>query len=106
MFLAYRIKLPGKFLKDHRCIASVLKCNIVSSCRQKSMQKMFEALCSEVTHLHAGVKHQAGLIQKLMPLSNDTKQGKVQTLQHTLRIYFLFFFDKVTQIFNVYPSEC
>lgn len=38
---------------------------------------MFEAVCTEVTQLHAGLKHQAGLIQKLRPLLNDTKQGKV-----------------------------
>lgn len=56
---------------------------------------MYEALCSEVTHLHAGLKHQAGLIQKLRPLLNDTKQGKVQTrtpthTQKTLGKIFFF----------------
>lgn len=67
------------------------------------MQKMYEALCSEVTHLHAGLKHQAGLIQKLRPLLNDTKQGKVQTRTptHTQKtLSKIFFFFKVTKIFN------
>lgn len=69
---------------------------------------MYEALCSEVTHLRTGLKHQAGLIQKLRPLLNDTKQGKVQT--HTFRrhsgFFLFFFFAKVTQIFNVRSSKC
>lgn len=71
---------------------------------------MYEALCSEVTHLHAGLKHQAGLIQKLRPLLNDTKQGKVQThsedTQDLFLLLFFFYFAKVTQIFNVRPSKC
>lgn len=63
---------------------------------------MYEALCSEVTHLHAGLKFQAGLIQKLRPLLNDTKQGNVQIQDsNTLSKFFL---AKVTQIFNVYLS--
>lgn len=62
------------------------------------MQKMYEALCSEVTHLHAGLKLQAGLIQKLRPLLNDTKQGKVQIQDSNTLSFFL---AKVTQIFNV-----
>ncbi|TWW79507.1 5-azacytidine-induced protein 2 [Takifugu rubripes] len=43
--------------------------------RQRNMQKMYESLYSEFTHLQSGLKHQAGLIQKLRPVLNETKQA-------------------------------
>lgn len=66
----------GESLKDHRGITSMLIYDVTPSRRQRSMQKMYESLYSEFTHLQSGLKHQAGLIQKLRPLLNETKQGE------------------------------
>lgn len=43
--------------------------------REKSMQQTYKALCSEVTRLHSELKHQTGLIRKLRPLFNETRQA-------------------------------
>uniref|UniRef100_H3DP63 5-azacytidine induced 2 n=1 Tax=Tetraodon nigroviridis TaxID=99883 RepID=H3DP63_TETNG len=56
------------------------KDSLLDFLKQRSMQKMYEALCSEVTHLQAGLKHQTGLIQKLRPLLHDTKQEAASTV--------------------------
>lgn len=56
-----------------------LKWNVLSLCRERSMQQTYEALCCEVTHLHSELKLQAGLIRKLRPLINETRQGEAHT---------------------------
>lgn len=53
--------------------------NVLYLCRERSMQQSYEALCSKVTLLHSELKHQAGLIRKLRPLLNETRQGEAQT---------------------------
>lgn len=53
--------------------------NVLHLCRERSMQQSYEALCSKVTLLHSELKHQAGLIRKLRPLLNETRQGEAHT---------------------------
>ncbi|XP_075868603.1 5-azacytidine-induced protein 2 isoform X2 [Nelusetta ayraudi] len=47
------------------------KCNA----RDRGMLQSYEALCCKVTLLHSELKHQAGLIRKLRPLFNETRQA-------------------------------
>lgn len=49
---------------------------LASSCRERSMQHTYEALCCEVTHLRSQLKHQTGLIRKLKPLIGEARQGE------------------------------
>ncbi|XP_029928107.1 5-azacytidine-induced protein 2 isoform X2 [Myripristis murdjan] len=43
--------------------------------RERSMQQTYEALCFEISRLHAELKHQTGLVRKLRPLLNDNRQA-------------------------------
>uniref|UniRef100_A0A668AT00 5-azacytidine induced 2 n=1 Tax=Myripristis murdjan TaxID=586833 RepID=A0A668AT00_9TELE len=42
---------------------------------ERSMQQTYEALCFEISRLHAELKHQTGLVRKLRPLLNDNRQA-------------------------------
>ncbi|XP_061919457.1 5-azacytidine-induced protein 2 isoform X1 [Entelurus aequoreus] len=56
-------------------------CDEFRSSRERSMQQAYEALCSEFTGLHSGLKHQTGLIRKLRPLISETRQVPIQCLE-------------------------
>nr|XP_057909160.1 5-azacytidine-induced protein 2 [Doryrhamphus excisus] len=49
--------------------------------REKGMQQAYEALCSEISRLHSGLRHQTGLIRKLRPLISETRQVPIQCLE-------------------------
>ncbi|XP_060907012.1 5-azacytidine-induced protein 2 isoform X1 [Labrus mixtus] len=53
-------------------------CDAKYKARERNMQQTYEALCSEVTHLHSELKHQTGLIRKLRPLISETRQVPIQ----------------------------
>ncbi|XP_020510673.1 5-azacytidine-induced protein 2 isoform X2 [Labrus bergylta] len=53
-------------------------CDTKYKARERNMQQTYEALCSEVTHLHSELKHQTGLIRKLRPLISETRQVPIQ----------------------------
>lgn len=48
------------------------------ACAHRGMLQSYEALRSKVTHLHSELKHQTGLIRKLRPLFNETRQGEAR----------------------------
>lgn len=52
--------------------------DVVYLCRDRGMLQSYEALCCKVTLLHSELKHQAGLIRKLRPLFNETRQGEAR----------------------------
>ncbi|XP_061529933.1 5-azacytidine-induced protein 2 [Phycodurus eques] len=56
-------------------------CDDKFNIRERSMQQVYEALCSEMTHLRSGLRHQTGLIQKLRPLISETRQVPIQCLE-------------------------
>ncbi|XP_054637945.1 5-azacytidine-induced protein 2 [Dunckerocampus dactyliophorus] len=49
--------------------------------RERGMQQAYEALCSEITRLYSGLRHQTGLIRKLRPLISETRQVPIQCLE-------------------------
>lgn len=57
-------------------IPETMKCSVL--CREGGMLQSYEALCCKVTLLHSELKHQAGLIRRLRPLFNETRQGEAQ----------------------------
>ncbi|XP_070823251.1 5-azacytidine-induced protein 2 isoform X1 [Chaetodon trifascialis] len=50
-------------------------CDTKYRARERSMQQTYDALCCEVTRFHSELKHQTGLIRKLRPLFNETRQA-------------------------------
>ncbi|CAL8289459.1 unnamed protein product [Merluccius merluccius] len=43
--------------------------------RERGMQQMYQVLCSEISRLHAELKHQSRLVRQLRPLLNDNRPG-------------------------------
>ncbi|GLD67468.1 5-azacytidine-induced protein 2 isoform X2 [Lates japonicus] len=52
-----------------------LTCDVKYNASETSMLQMCQALRCEVTRLHSELKHQTGLIRKLRPLINETRQA-------------------------------
>ncbi|XP_039973816.1 5-azacytidine-induced protein 2 isoform X2 [Xiphias gladius] len=52
-----------------------LTCDPKYNASERSMQQMCQALHCEVTRLRSELKHQTGLIRKLRPLINETRQA-------------------------------
>ncbi|XP_029958506.1 5-azacytidine-induced protein 2 isoform X2 [Salarias fasciatus] len=50
-------------------------CDAKYNTRERSMQQTYQSLCCEVNRLHSELKHQTGLIRKLRPLINETRQA-------------------------------
>ncbi|CAN9513905.1 unnamed protein product [Ophioblennius macclurei] len=50
-------------------------CDATYNTRERNMQQTYQSLCCEVGRLHSELKHQTGLIRKLRPLINETRQA-------------------------------
>lgn len=50
-------------------------CDAKYNASERSMQQMYQAMCHEVNRMYSELKHQTGLIKKLGPLINETRQA-------------------------------